>query len=164
MIDSIYSTVGKATAGDIRNIKERGILLPIRSGDEKMIIFPWEDQMCALALTGPHAFLHFPVSAKTPHKGLFISDIEILVDFESATDALGMDDTMGLLILKQDKLSLIGKLVGDGFNSPHEVPLWISIDGGSDTAKIAFTRWAIGMREGDEHRILWEYEFDDGAE
>jgi hypothetical protein len=156
MEDDLLLPLGAATASDIRDIKQPGLVLPIREQDQRLLITEWDDKIYAVMLTGEYAFLFFPVSLQSPHTGLFIPTPEILVDFASATDARNRDGDVGLLILEQNSLSVIASQAGSQMAQPQPVPLWKSIEGGSEAARVAFTRWAIGIHQGENYRILWE--------
>ena len=158
MTDNPFMRLGNATASDIRNLKQPGLLLPIRKNDDPVILVNWDGVMHGVMLTGGHAFVHFPINLKRSHEGLFLPDVEVLLDVSSATSAAGRDEDEGLLILEENKLSVIARDVGDRHAFPQLVPLWTTVNGGSETTKVAFTRWGIGVPEGDTHRVVWQHE------
>ena len=159
MTETHFSPLGGATASDIRNIKKPGLVLPVRKRDEKLLVFPWDGEMFAMMLTGKHAFSYFSISLQSPHQGLFLPQVEVLVDFDSAVEGMGRSEDKGVLLLEQGKLSVIGEKAGHSFGDGHPVPLWMDVEGGSEGSQVAFERWAIGVRENDKHRILWSHEF-----
>ncbi|WP_417619599.1 hypothetical protein [Parasphingorhabdus sp.] len=163
MITGIYSPLGKAIASDVRNIQRPGIVLPVKKRDETLVMLDLDDQMVAMIMTGPHSFHHFSVSLRSAHNGFFVPEPEILIDFSSVSDGTGRQEEMGLLFLEQNKLSVVSSKAGDNFGDPHLVPLWSDVDGGSEGAKVAFSRWAIGIKDGDNYQVLWEYEHADAS-
>lgn len=157
MVDSSLVSLGKAIATDIREVKQPGLLLPIRKHDETLMLVDWDGKMHGVMLTGTHAFIYFPITLQRSHEGLFVPETEVLVDFSSATTAVGRDEDEGLLVLEANKLSVIGKEVGKQFAYPQYVPLWTKVYGGSEATKAAFTEWGIGIRVGDTQRVLWRH-------
>ncbi|WP_226663715.1 hypothetical protein [Alteriqipengyuania lutimaris] len=152
------------SASDIRNVTAPGLMLSIRERQPHVLILDWDGAKYALKLDGPDAFGFFPVSAKTPHDGLYVPNVEILVDLDSRGIGRGRDEDKGVLILEEGQLFVLGKQVGDGWSDPRPVPLWTKVAGGSEGARVAFDRWAIGLQEGDDYRILWSYEFKPKAD
>lgn len=164
MDSSQYASIGKAIASDIRNVSVPALMLPIRKRDEKLLLLPWEQKMVAMMLTGPNAFLYFDVSLRSPHKGLLIPEIDVLVDLDSVTEGIGREDHRGVLILEQNQLSVIGLKASSSLGDGHRVPLWTEIHGGTSDSVVAFNRWAIGLKEGDTNRILWEFDCNQKAD
>ena len=148
--------LGGSIAIDIRDTKQSGIVLPVRSHDETMLLTDWDGEMHGMMLTGDHSFIYFPVSLKNPHTGLFIPEPEILIDTSSAVNGLGREHDEGVLILSKDHLSVVGRRAGDQFGDPALVPIWKAIHGGSQAAKVAFTSWGIGIPNGAGYRTLWK--------
>lgn len=159
-----FVTLDDLTASDIRNVTPPGLMLSIREKQPSVLILDWEGQKYGLKLDGDDPFAFFPISAKTPHDGLFVSNVEILVDFNSRGNGRGRNEHGGVLVLEKDQLYVIGRPVGEDWLNGREVPLWPKIDGGSDSAKVAFGSWAIGVKMGDDYRILWSYEFEPNSD
>lgn len=155
---SNLTPIGNAIAADIRDLKQSGLLLPIRKSDQAILVTDWSGQMHGVMLTGEHAFINFPVNVRNAHAGLFVPEPEILVDFSAATNGVGHEYEEGMLILEQGQLSVVASPVGERFGDPQKVPLWPKVVGGSEAAKVAFTRWGVGIREGDGFRNLWEWQ------
>lgn len=149
--------LGAATASDVRDLKRPGLMLPVGNHDETLLLTNWDGEMHGVMLTGEHAFIFWPINVKSPHFGLFLPEPEILVDVASATSGVGCEHDEGVLILGRDALSVVASRAGDQFSNPLLVPLWKKVEAGSEGAKIAFTRWGIGLPEGDGFRTLWEW-------
>lgn len=147
--------IGNAIACDIRELKEPGLLLPIRKSDEIVAITRWDDVMYGIMLTGPQAFIYFTINIRNPHEGLFIPSPEIVVDRTTASRGVNHENEEGAAILEQDKFSVVATLAGDRFADPQLVPLWATVSGGSSGAKVAFTRWGLGLRHGEKLDELW---------
>ena len=148
--------LGDATASDIRDLKVSGLLLPTRKNDETLLVTQWDGKGFGVMLTGHHSFIYFLVDLRNPREGLFIPEPEILVDFSSACRGDEKLYNEGTLILDQNQVSVIAKLAGDDFANPTKVPLWHHVVGGSETASVGFSRWGIGIYEGDNLNVLWE--------
>ena len=148
--------IGGAIAADIRDLKQSGVLLPVRKNDPTLLITDWGGTINAIFLTGPQDFIFFPVTIKHSRTGLFIPVPEIVIDYASAVTGIGHDMRNGELLLEKDKLSIIATPVGNQFAEAQPVSLWPVINGGSDDAKVVFTKWAIGVRNGDSFTTLWE--------
>lgn len=155
-MDSAYLPYEGQTASDIRHLKQAGLFLPIRQNDFPIAITIWEGTTFGIKLGGSDAFASFPLSIRSPHAGLFIPEPEILIDFGSAISGLG-EETRGLLILSDNSLSVVAQPVGDRFADPSPVPLWTNVERGSEGISVGFTRWAIGVKAGQGHHILWEH-------
>ena len=153
---SIFLPIGNAIAADIRDLKQSGFLHPVRQRDPALLLTDWDGTMHGIVLTGAHDFMFFPVKIENPHTGLFVPAPEILIDFSSAETGAGYERRNGDLLLEKGKLSIIAIRVGDHFPDPIPVPLWPTVTGGSDAAKVVFTRWEIGVRDGDRFVTLWE--------
>ena len=153
-----FIPIGNVIAADIRDLKQAGLLLPLQKSDQTILVIDWGGTMHGVMLTGDHAFINFPVNVRNPHVGLFVPEPEILVDFSSATNGIGHEYEEGMLILEQGQLSVVSSPVGERFGDPQKVPLWSKVAGGSEAAKVAFTCWGIGVREGTGFRNLWEWQ------
>lgn len=164
MMEEKFAPLGNASASDIRNISSSGLVLPIRRNDPPLLVFPWGEGSFALKLAGDDAFGYFPISLKTPYEGVFLPDVEIMIDFASLTTGRGHQEHKGILILEKDKLSVMGIAVGNAWADCVQVPLWMEVNGGSDDAKAAFTRWAVGLKVGNDYRIMWSHEFEPNSE
>lgn len=152
---SEFVPIGTAIAADIRDVKCPGLLLPLRQHDPAMLLTNWDGKIHAIMLTGPNDFMFFDVKIDHSKTGLFVPDVEILIDFSSAEKSAGYEQRLGDLLLEKNKLSIIGGRIGDGFRDPQPVPLWPAVAGGSQSAKVAFTRWALGVRSGEGFHQLW---------
>ncbi|MFT4027947.1 MAG: hypothetical protein QM676_14275 [Novosphingobium sp.] len=151
-----YLPLGNATASDIRDLKQPGLLLPMRADDPTLLVTKWDEEMYGVMLTGVHAFVHFPITIRSSQIGLFLPQAEILIDFSSRSSSVSLEGVPGTLVLQQNRLSAISNPVGEQFADPDLVPLWQNVAGGSDAAKVAFTRWGIGIRNGEGFHALWE--------
>lgn len=147
--------LGDVTASDIRDLKRPGLMLPIAENDSPYLVVEQGGTRVTMALEGNQAFLFYPISLKTPRSGLFVPEPKILVDFSSATEGGALSDQKGTLILSEDSLCVIANHAS-GMGEPQCLPLWQTISGGSDAVKVAFTRWGLGLRQGDTVRTLWE--------
>lgn len=151
-----FFPLGNATAADIRDIKQAGLLLPLRKTDPVMLLTEWDGKMYAVMLTGSHDFMFFEVKIDHSRTGLFIPEPEIMFDFTSLERGVGYEQKLGDLLLEENKLSIVGARIGDGFRDSHSVPLWPSVTGGSRSAQVVFTKWALGVQVGTGFQKLWE--------
>lgn len=156
MGEAVLTPLGAATARVIRDIKQPGFLAPVRERDQAMLITECDGKMCAVMLGGERSFSFFSISSQSPHTGLFFPTPEILIDLTSVKDARNIEQEQGLLILSKDSLAVVASETGNHFSDPEPVALWKAVEGGSDVAKVAFTRWGVGLAQGDGFRILWE--------
>ncbi len=158
-MESQLLPLGRATGSEIRTVTESGLVLPVRQRDEKLLLTNADGQMLAIMLTGRFAFSYFPVDLKTPHFGIFLPDVEILVDFTSAI-MNPPTDMRGALVLDQNSLGLVASRVGPGFYDPHPIRLWTQVEKGSDSGNVVFGRWGVALRDGDQRVILFEHDID----
>lgn len=148
--------LGNAVAADLREIKQAGLLLPLRKSDQTILVTEWDNTMHGVMLTGAHDFIFFPIKLDYPQTGLFVPLPDIVIDFSTVEKSIGYEHRNGDLLLEQDKLSIIATRTGDHFHDPQPVPLWTHVAGGSQAVNAVFTRWAIGVRSGDQFQTLWE--------
>jgi len=148
--------LGNVITANLPDLNRSGLILPLKSTAQPLLTFKLEDKLFAVMLSGQFKFGFFQVSRDTRRTGIFFPDIEILVDFESATEAGPLKDTLGTLILQESSLSLVAVRTGEAFHDPQLIPLPNKVDGGSNVVEAAFSRWGIGIREGDGHRVLWQ--------
>ena len=157
-MEADYRPLGEAAVFDIRNIKVGGLLLPTRARDETMLVLMWDDARYGVYLTGDHAFIYWKVILDRAKSGLFIPEPEIRVDFSSIVSARGHEEENGLLVLSNDALSVIATPVGNDRFDAQPVPLWGKVAPGEADENLAFTKWAIGVQNGNDFDILWERE------
>lgn len=53
------------------------------------------------------------------------------------------------MLLREDELSLVSARVGNNFYGPSSLPLWTTIHGDSAEAEVSFTRWDVGLGDGE---------------
>lgn len=159
-MDPAYLPYGGQTASDIRHLKQAGLFLPVRENDIPIAITIFDGTPFGIKLSGSDAFASFALSIRSPHSGLFIPEPEILIDFASAISGLGQQETKGLLILSDNSLAVVARPVGDHFADPYPIPLWTKVNRGSEGISVGFTRWAIGVKTGQDHHILWEHKVE----
>lgn len=151
-----FFPLGNAIAADIRDIKQPGLLLPLRASDPVMLLTDWGGRMHAVMLNGSHDFMFFEVKIDHSRTGLFVPEPEIIFDFSSLERGAGFEQKLGNLLLEENKLSIVAARIGDGFRDSQSVPLWPSVTGGSRSAQVVFPRWALGVQVGSGIQKLWE--------
>jgi hypothetical protein len=156
---SEFLPLGRVSANDIRSVQESGLMLPIREQDPPLLVTSAGGGTTTIILSGGRAFSYFTANLKSPHYGLFLPDVEIVVDFSSATTAGALIQTSGVLILDQTSLAIVAKPNGDEYADPQLVPLWTTVEQGAEAARVAFPRWGVAHCDEERRTILFEHEY-----
>ena len=152
--------LGRAIAADIKTIREPGLLFPVRERDGLLLMIDVGGQWHGFVLSGQHAFVHFPVVAQSSHKGLFVPDIEVVIDYASGTSDSRYTERLGALVLRENELCVVASRAGNSYFDAAPLPLWTKVHGGSGSASLAFKKWGLALRDGERLRPLWQHDLD----
>jgi len=134
-----------------------GLFIPY--GADPIIVIKWDQAVHLIHLTGEHSYQYGDLGIGHRVRGVLISDVEFIVDAQSAYNHNQSAARAGALIVAEGKIFLNSIRAGDPFrNEPHAAPLWGEFQCASGQEAAAFSRWALAFRERDELRIFKWFE------
>lgn len=139
----------------VQGIGNTGLFRHHQANLPPSLITDWGGDAHCVYLEGQHANRFFIVDVRNKARGFLIRNPKIIVDADSAYDAVGKWDPLGALVVANGNANIVGRPFGNEFSDSVRVPLWkIGMQGSQDEA-VGFKSWKLVLTEGDREVELW---------
>jgi hypothetical protein len=131
------------------------LFFPYRTNPSLGLVANWEGEDHLIHLEGDYAFGESAIDQKHPIFGAAVTEIEFRADMASRYNSAETWDPQGALVLKEGKLFLFCRRLGDRFhNDPYPVPLGTNYPLGSAEEACGFRKWSIAVRDNGRPKVI----------
>ncbi len=137
--------------------KELSLLMPIGGKSRPFLIAPWDNKVAVILLEGEGQFGFWPADESDgDDKGLLITDFNISVDLDSASE-IPVGPKSGTLIRRGDTLAIVSRPFAD-IHQAVFIPLLTGLPKSTANFGVAFRKWEISIGEGDKKDPLFTFD------
>lgn len=130
-------------------------VIPVEDYGEPFVVVGKGADATACFIGENHTFETMPAVDNQNWKGLAIEGLQVEVDMNSAYSLEAKHPMIGSIVRSGTKLLLVAKARdGHGFQEVRRFPVQDDLPEGADGVSIAFRRWRLVLRDGEQ--ILYE--------